>query len=64
MSLLTAHSGWVSLVIIATGYRLDGPEFEWGVIFRTGPDRPWVTIIFLYNGYRFISGSRAVVAWP
>jgi len=64
MPLLTANSGQVSLVIIATGYRLDGPEVEWGVIFRTGPDRPWVTLSFLYNGYRFISGGTAVVSWP
>jgi hypothetical protein len=32
-----------SVVGIATGYGLDGPEIKsrWGEIFRTCPDRPW-----------------------
>jgi hypothetical protein len=44
------YCGPVSLVGIATGYGLDGPEIEsqgGGEIFRTCPDRPWGTASLL-----------------
>ena len=34
-----------------------------GAIFCTGPDRPWVQTILLYNVYRMICGGSAAGAW-
>jgi hypothetical protein len=34
-----------------------------GEIFSTCPDRPWGPPSPLYNGYRFIPGSKANGAW-
>jgi hypothetical protein len=43
-----------SSVGIATDYGLGGPGIEsrWGRDFPPGPDRPWGSLSFLYNGYR------------
>ena len=51
-----------SVVGIATGYGLDGPEMEsrWGEIFRTCPDRPWGPPSLLYNGYRVFPGGKVL----
>ena len=51
-----AHSGEGdrdSSVGIATSYGLVGPgiESQWGEIFRTLPDRPWVSPSLLHDGY-------------
>jgi hypothetical protein len=47
---------WVAWlwVVIATLYRLDGPEVEsrWKRDFRCYPDRPQDPNSLLYNGYR------------
>ena len=50
-----------SIVSIATGYRLDGPEIEsqWGQDLRTCPDRPWGPPSLLYNGYRVFPGVKS-----
>ena len=52
--------GLDSSVVIATGYRLDGPgiESQGGEIFHTCPDRPWGPPSLLYNGYRVFPGGK------
>ena len=49
-----------SVVGVATGYGLDGPESNSGgdEIFRTCPDRPWGPPSLLYNGYRVFPGGK------
>jgi hypothetical protein len=49
-----------SVVGIATGYGLDGPESNPGgdEIFRTCIDRRWGPHSLLYNGYRVFPGSK------
>jgi hypothetical protein len=50
-----------SVVGIATGYGLEGPENEsqWGgEIFRTCPDRPSGPPNLSYNGYRVFPGGK------
>jgi hypothetical protein len=49
-----------SVVGIATGYGLDGPESNpgGGEIFRTSPDRPWGPPSLLYKRYRLFPGSK------
>jgi hypothetical protein len=53
-------SGPGSVVIIATGCRLDGPGIEsrCGEIFRTCPDRPWGPSSLLYKGDRVFPGGK------
>jgi len=48
-----------SVVGIATGYGLDGPEIEtrWGEIFCTCPDWPWDPPSLLSNEYRVFLGG-------
>ena len=48
-----------SVVGIATGYGLDGPEIEtrWGEIFCTCPDWPWDPTSLLSNEYRVFLGG-------
>jgi len=45
------------VVLIATGYGLDGPgiEYRWG---RDFPDRPWGPPSLLYNGYGVFPRGR------
>jgi len=54
-----------SAVGIANSYGLDGPGSNpgGGEIFRTCPDRPWVTPSLLYNGYPVFPGRKAAGAW-
>ena len=48
-----------SVVGIATGYGLEGPENAGGgEIFRTCPDRSWGPPSLLYNGYRVFPGGK------
>jgi hypothetical protein len=53
-------SGPVSVVGIASGYRLDGTGIEsrWRELFHTCPDRPWGPPSLLYNGYRVFPGGK------
>ena len=49
-----------SVVGIATGYGLEGPENAGGgEIFRTCPDRPWGPPSLVYNGYRVFPGVKS-----
>jgi len=41
---------------LATGWTVRGSNPDWGVIFRTRPDRPWGLPSLLYNGYRVLPG--------
>ena len=52
--------GPCSVVGIATDCGLDGPGSNpgGGEIFRTCPDRPWVPLSLMYNGYRVFPGSK------
>ena len=49
-----------SVVGIATGYALDGPEIEsrWGRDFPHLSRRPWGPHSLLYNGYRVFPGGK------
>jgi hypothetical protein len=49
-----------SSVGIATRYGLDDPESNPSVdeIFRTRPDRPWLLLSLLHNGYRVFPGVK------
>ena len=57
---VTVACGPDSSVGIATGYGLDGPGSNPGVvkIFRNFPDRPWGPPSLLYNGYRVFPGGK------
>jgi hypothetical protein len=46
--------GQDNIVVIATGYRLDGPgiKAQWGENFFACPDQSWGPLTLLYNGYR------------
>ena len=56
---------FASVVGIATGCGLNGPEIEsrWGEIFRSGPEWLWGPPSLLYNGYLVITGGKAAGAW-
>ena len=49
-----------NVVVIATGYRLDGPGSNpgGGEVLRTCPDRPWGPPSLLYNRYRCFPGGK------
>ena len=48
---------------LVTGWTVRGSNIGKGEIFRTRPDRPWVSPSCLYNGYWLISGGKATRAW-
>jgi hypothetical protein len=57
-NLFQSHEGPDSVVGIATGYRLDGPNPGGVEIYPTCQDWPWGPPNFLYNGYRLFPGRK------
>jgi hypothetical protein len=55
------YVGRVSVVCVATGYRLDGPGIEsrQGLDFFACPDRPWGPPSPLYNGHQVFPRGKA-----
>jgi hypothetical protein len=48
---------------LAMSWAVRGSNPGEGEIFRTRPDRPWVSPNLLYNEYRSIPGDKAVGQW-
>jgi hypothetical protein len=48
-----------SVQLLATGWTVRGSNPGGGEIFRTRPDRPWVTPSPLYSGYRVVPGGKS-----
>jgi hypothetical protein len=47
-----------SVLLLATGWAVQGSNPGGGEIFRTCPDRPWDPPNHLYNGYLVFPGGR------